>query len=98
MSTTSGPLSRVLEALAAGAATRVELRRRTGLTDDLVDAVLTHLQRSGQLSAFPTGGCPSSGCGACGSGRADGQAGCGAASPATASGPVALTLRTRRPE
>ncbi len=89
------PLHTVLEALEAGVCTRSELAARTGLDPELVDTAVDHLVRSGRLLAEPLGsGCPSEGCGECGSGTASGQAGCGAPSPATSRGPVALVLRT----
>lgn len=62
----SGPLRRVLEAIDEGALTPRELRRRTGLSDDLLRAALEQLQRMGALSPQPLAGCPPTGCGSCG--------------------------------
>ncbi len=96
-----GPLRRVLDALHAGAATRVELERHTGLSPELVDAAIEHLVRSGRVRREQLGGgCPEAGCGGCPSARtgADGAgqagpAGCGSGARITSRGPVALTLR-----
>lgn len=89
-----GPLSRVTAALEHGAGTRVGLAAQTGLDPELVDTAIDHLIRLGRIELEQIGGgCPTDGCGSCPSGRADGSAGCGAAGPASARGPVALTLR-----
>lgn len=94
----TGPLSQVAGAIRAGAATRREVSERTGLSDDVVDASLDHLLRMGRLQAEHIGsGCPDGGCSACPSGKSSGAAGCGAAGPANARGPVLLKL-TSRPE
>jgi hypothetical protein len=74
-----GPLRRVVDALAAGADTRAELTRRTGLSPDVVDGAVEHLMRTGRLRSAPlTSGCPSTGCGQCPSSRRDGAGGCAA--------------------
>ncbi len=92
-----GPLRAVLDALGQGRHTRADLARATGLSPDVVDAALEHLVRIGRVRAEHLGGgCPSSGCGGCASGRADASAGCGAPGPASSRGPIALTLVERR--
>ena len=89
-----GPLSRVAAALERGADTRAGLAAHTGLDPELVDTAIDHLVRLGRLELEQlSGGCPTSGCGTCPSGRADGSAGCGAAGPSSSQGPIALTLR-----
>ena len=99
LATTSspGPLSRVAAALEHGADTRAGLAEHTGLDPELVDTAIDHLLRLGRLELEQlSGGCPTTGCGSCPSGRADGSAGCGAAGPSSSQGPVALTLRGPR--
>ncbi|MCB0880983.1 MAG: hypothetical protein KDC33_02045 [Thermoleophilia bacterium] len=87
-------MSRVAAALEAGVSTRAEIAAASGLDPEVVDTALDHLVRMGRVSMDPlAGGCPAAGCGSCGSGRADGDAGCGAEGPATSRGPVALRLR-----
>lgn len=94
--TAGGPISRVIEALHAGAGTRAEIQRQTGLSPDVVDAAIDHLVHAGQIAREQLGGgCPDDGCGGCPSARGDGSAGCGASSPVTARGPITLTLRRR---
>lgn len=96
MTTTAGPLQRVIDAIVAGASTRAEIAERSRLERHVVDAALDHLLRTGRLGAEEIGGaCPDSGCGACPSGRSDGAAGCGSSGPLTSRGPVALTLNRR---
>lgn len=93
-----GPLRRVVAALQGGAHSRAALARLTGLDRELVDAAVDHLTRLGRVRAeLLASGCPQPGCASCPSGRADGAPGCGAAAPASAPGPVALTLLPRRP-
>lgn len=103
-----GPLRAVLDAFREGAVSVAEVRRRTGLGDDVVDAAIDHLIRLGELDAsYLAMGCPEAGCGSCASGVSDPgdstgtgvRPGCGAASPAAGRrGPVlvALTLPPRR--
>ena len=93
------PLKSVLAAFDAGAHSLDDVRRRTGLDRDVVDAAVAHLVRMGRLSAESiSAGCPSGGCGSCASGAADGSAGCGAAGPSGARrGPVLVGLSLRRP-
>ncbi len=89
-----GPLSRVVAALEAGAHSRAALADATGLDPEVVDTALDHLVRLGHVAMEPLGsGCPTSGCGACPSGTAGGEAGCGASGPATSRGPVAVRLQ-----
>ncbi len=96
MVVTGGPLHRVIAAIEAGAGSRAAVAQQAGLDADVVDACVDHLVRIGRVTAEQLGGgCPESGCGSCGSGRPDGTSGCGASGPATARGPVLLTLRTR---
>lgn len=60
------PLRAVLDALAAGAATRPALVAATGLPRDVVDAAVGHLVLTGRLEPLPlTAGCPAVGCGTC---------------------------------
>ncbi|WP_296137166.1 FeoC-like transcriptional regulator [uncultured Tessaracoccus sp.] len=93
----SGPLSRVADAIADGAVSRAQIAERTGLQAGVVDAALEHLERLGRFTVEQlAGGCPDGGCGACPSGTRDGRAGCGAAGPSSARGPVLLKL-TKRP-
>lgn len=62
----SGPLRAVLDAVEAGALTVLEIRDRTGLSDDMVRTALEQLQRLGKLSAEQVAvGCPPAGCGGC---------------------------------
>ena len=92
----SGPLSHVQSAIADGASSRSEVVTRTGLDASVVDASLDHLIRMGRLVTEQLGsGCPTSGCGICPSGKADGSAGCGASAPSNARGPVLITLGRR---
>lgn len=93
----AAPLRAVLDAFAAGAHTRAELARATGLRPDVVDAALDHLVRMGRVQAKELStGCPTGGCGSCASGNA-GAPGCGAPGPSPQRrGPalVQLTLRS----
>jgi hypothetical protein len=74
-----GPLRRVVDALTAGADTRAELSRRTGLSPDVVDGAVEHLMRTGRLRSAPlTSGCPPAGCGHCPSSRPENAGGCAA--------------------
>lgn len=63
----TSPLRAVLDAVNAGANTRGEVVRRTGLDPDVADAAVDHLLRIGSIgspslkTACPTGGC--AGCG-----------------------------------
>lgn len=89
----SGPLSQVFHAIVEGAKSRVEIAEATHLDPEVVDASLDHLIRMGRLDTEQlSSGCPDEGCGTCSSGRADGTAGCGAAGPANARGPVMITV------
>ena len=91
-----GPLSRVLDALAAGGiGDRSALAARAGVSADLLDSALVHLERLGLIGHEPLGGgCADQGCGACPSGTADASPGCGARSGDGAGrGPIAITLR-----
>lgn len=75
----SGPLHRVLGAFENGASTLSEVATVTGLSKEMVDSAVAHLQRAGRLEAKELSfGCPSSGCGSCPSGKGNGQPGCGA--------------------
>ncbi len=72
------PFDLVLTALEQGANSHRELAARTGMSEDLVGAIVDHLQRAGMLTrdelAF---GCPPSGCGGCSSAAGNGS-GCDA--------------------
>jgi len=93
----SSPLSAVLGAFTAGARSRAELARNTGLRPDVVDAAIEHLVRMGRLEAKElAGGCPTGGCGSCASG-VDDAPGCGASARSSArTGPVLVELRLKR--
>lgn len=95
----SGPLTQVLDAFAAGAASLADISARTGLSADVVRASVVHLVRLGRLDAKElAAGCPASGCGSCASGMPDGSAGCGASGPSGArTGPVLVALALRTP-
>lgn len=88
----AGPLTRVLEAVEAGAGDRERIVASTGLTRDVVDASLEHLVRIGRLTSESLSlGCPPSGCGGCGA-----PTGHGCAAPVSA-GPTLVALTVRRP-
>lgn len=92
----SGPLRLVIEAITAGAGSRREVTRHTGLSAATVDAAVDHLVHTGRLTVTTLGGsCGSGGCGTCPSGRADGDPGCGVTLAHEGRGPVVLTLTTR---
>lgn len=93
----SSPLRAVLGAFEAGAGSRADIARVTGLRSDVVDAAVEHLVRLGKVRAEELStGCPSGGCGSCGLG-VDGAPGCGAQAPSPRrSGPVLLQLSLRR--
>jgi len=95
----SGPLTRVLDAFGAGAASLGEVESVTGLSPDVVAASVDHLVRMGRLEAARLSmGCPTGGCGTCASGAADGTAGCGAPAPSSGRrGPALVALTLRRP-
>ena len=61
----TGPLTTVLDALAGGAGSLSEVRRRTGLRADVVRAAADHLLRAGLVRDCPLTGCPGRGCGGC---------------------------------
>ncbi len=98
-----GPLRAVLAAIDAGAADLGDLAARTGLDRGVVSAAVAHLVRTGHLRTEQlTAGCPTGGCGTCGShveGPTEGTqvTGChgGITSP-DGRGPVLITL-SRRP-
>lgn len=92
----SSPLRAVLDAFEAGAGSRADVARSTGLRAEAVDAAVEHLLRMGRLDAKELSmGCPGGGCGSCASG-VDDSPGCGAtaASPGR-SGPVLVELTVR---
>jgi hypothetical protein len=61
-----GPLRAVLAAVDGGALTALEIRRETGLSEEMVGAALDQLQRLGMLTAEQVAvGCPPDGCGGC---------------------------------
>lgn len=88
------PLRSVLDAFDAGARSRPELARATGLQPDVVELAVTQLVRLGRLEAREmTSSCPTGGCGSCGAAD-DPQAACtSSAGSARHSGPVLLQLR-----
>lgn len=96
----SGPLTRVLDAISAGAGTLASIGDATGLSRDVVDASVRHLVRLGRLEASELSmGCPGGGCGSCASATPHGDAGCGASGPSDARrGPALVALTLRRPE
>ena len=62
----ASPLRAVLSAVSAGATTREELRRKVSYPDDVIDAALDHLIRTGRVATQPlTMGCVSTSCGGC---------------------------------
>ena len=66
MTATQGPLIAVLNAFSQGASTRDAARRMSGLPDDVVDAAVDHLVRTGRLALLPlASGCLAGGCGGC---------------------------------
>ncbi len=92
----SGPLRQVIAAVAAGAASRREVARQTGLSSATVDAAVDHLVHTGRLTTASLGvSCASGGCRTCPSGRADDGPGCGALAAHQGRGPVVLTLAPR---
>jgi hypothetical protein len=95
----SAPLRSVLSAFEGGASTLDDVRRRTGLDREVVEAAVDHLVRMGRISATSiASGCPDGGCGSCASGSQDGAPGCGSAGPSAARrGPVLVGLSLRRP-
>jgi len=95
----SGPLTRVLDAFGAGAASLAEVEAATGLSADVVSASVDHLVRLGRVDAeLLSMGCPTGGCGTCASGTTEGAAGCGAPGPSLRRrGPALVALTLRRP-
>jgi len=92
------PFNLVLTALEQGANSHRELAARTGMSEDLVGAIVDHLQRAGMLTrdelAF---GCPPSGCGGCSSAAENGS-GCDAGiSDQGARRPVLIVLSPTPP-
>lgn len=84
-----GPLARVLHAMQDGAHLRADIARRTGLPQDVVDASVEHLVRSGVLqSESLSSACPTGGCAGCGAPTGHGCVSAGQRTP----GPVLLTL------
>ena len=91
-------MTRVLDALSAGGIRdRLALAARAGVTPDVLDSALVHLERLGLIGSQPlAGGCADQGCGACPSGTADAAPGCGSGGSAPPNrGPVAIVLRRR---
>lgn len=61
-----GPVTAVLAAYRAGAASVSEVGRRTGLRPDVVAAATEHLVRCGRLQSLDgRPGCPAQGCAGC---------------------------------
>lgn len=93
------PLTAVLAAFTAGAASLTEVEGRTGLSHDVVNAAVDHLVRAGRLEATSlSAGCPSGGCGGCAFAASDGSAGCATGAPTPGRrgpGLVALSVRRR---
>lgn len=90
------PLTAVLEAIHAGAASLHEVGGRTGLAPDVVSAAIEHLVRLGRLSTETlTSGCPDDGCGGCGLARPGGPGCPSRGRPTSGQGPVLVTLRRR---
>lgn len=74
-----------------GARSRAEIRELTGLSASTVDAIIHHLERTGQLSYESLGSaCAAGGCGACAAAKT-------CPGEHTVSGPVALVLTPRPP-
>lgn len=90
---TRGPLHAVLTALEDGAGSLDEVRTKTGLPRDMVDAAVAHLVRIGRLSTESLAfGCPAAGCGSCAAAGAGG--GCDARSASSGSSGLVLVAIT----
>ena len=92
------PLRWVLESFESGATTVAGIARDTGLSVDLVQAVMDELIRMGKLRATQmTYGCPTgaSNCGPCSLASEEGTA-C-ASGPGSDRGPVLIELNTGAP-
>jgi hypothetical protein len=62
----SAPLTAVLEALGSGASSRLAVTAATGLSPDVVDAAVEHLERLGRLEVRAlTADCSSASCAGC---------------------------------
>ncbi|MEJ6019537.1 FeoC-like transcriptional regulator [Corynebacterium sp. H113] len=87
------PLADVKAAMARGVLSRAAIAQETGLSRVTVDAVLEHLERTGQVQRERlAASCPSSGCSSCSHATSSGDA-CGPAAPGGERGPVVLTLQ-----
>lgn len=85
------PMEAVIRAIHGGARSRADIRKQTGLSDSMVDAVVHHLQRIGHLTLEELGSsCAGGACSSCIAAKANGG-GC-ATRPGGSSGPVALVL------
>lgn len=92
----ASPLRAVLESFQNGAATVSGIARDTGLSVDLVQAVMDQLIRMGELRATSMSyGCPTGGssCGSCSLTSEEGSS-C-ASGPGSARGPVLIELNTQ---
>lgn len=89
----SGPLTLVLDAVAAGGVTLADIEARTGLPRDVVRTGVDHLVRLGRLEAEEFSvGCPSGGCGSC---PVAATGVCGGTGVRTRGGPVRLDVPVR---
>lgn len=89
------PMEAVTEAIRAGARSRAEIRRETGLSASTVDAIIHHLERTGRLTLEELGsGCAGGSCDSCIAAKANGVT---CASAGHSNGPVALVLTKRPP-
>lgn len=92
--TTLAPTEAVKQAVVRGCASRAEIAAETGLAAGVVELVMDHLERSGELRRETLSSCPSGGCGSC-----DSSGACSGSGRSVASrGPVLLKLTARPKE
>ncbi|MCL1837936.1 MAG: hypothetical protein FWG47_01285 [Propionibacteriaceae bacterium] len=61
----NSPLTAVLEQIGSGVGDISQMAKNTALPAELLQAALTHLIRTGQITADPLSGCPKTGCERC---------------------------------
>lgn len=83
------PSARVIAAMERGVVSRTALADATGLSPDLVDLILDHLQATGDITRSTLESCPAGSCGDC-----QVASGCATQEHGTRA-PVLLTLRRR---
>ena len=90
-------LRQVLTEVSTGGGTLAQVAARVGVSSDEASAMVDYWVRKGRLTVDDLGNaCPSGGCGSCGSGTPDGDAGCGSAGPSDR--PVLLAISVRPPD